>query len=182
VRLGITPNIASGGCYVAVICRQGKPLVSIMDYHAPIPDETLHLQTSSYGAAHEVVELLNEFNIKTKGKAVIHADASSILRSESGQGSADLALDLSFRTDGTPYQYRVATRCEISCIVSGTVSVDRENYQISKQVGQRDHSWGVRNWWNMDWCWSSLHLLDGKQNLQLVAVLRKQEPTSTLSI
>jgi hypothetical protein len=27
--------------------------------------------------------------------------------------------------------------------------------------GQRDHSWGVRDWWSMEWVWSSLHLDDG---------------------
>jgi hypothetical protein len=27
--------------------------------------------------------------------------------------------------------------------------------------GQRDHSWGVRDWWSMDWIWSALHLDDG---------------------
>jgi hypothetical protein len=27
--------------------------------------------------------------------------------------------------------------------------------------GQRDHSWGVRDWWGMDWVWSALHLDDG---------------------
>ncbi|HWF70951.1 MAG TPA: phosphotransferase, partial [Mycobacterium sp.] len=27
--------------------------------------------------------------------------------------------------------------------------------------GQRDHSWGVRDWWSMDWVWSALHLDDG---------------------
>lgn len=26
--------------------------------------------------------------------------------------------------------------------------------------GQRDHSWGVRDWWGMDWVWSALHLSD----------------------
>ena len=27
--------------------------------------------------------------------------------------------------------------------------------------GQRDHSWGVRDWWAFGWCWCSLRLDDG---------------------
>jgi hypothetical protein len=27
--------------------------------------------------------------------------------------------------------------------------------------GQRDHSWGVRDWWQFGWCWTSGRLEDG---------------------
>jgi len=27
--------------------------------------------------------------------------------------------------------------------------------------GQRDHSWGVRDWWSAEWMWSAAHLQDG---------------------
>jgi len=27
--------------------------------------------------------------------------------------------------------------------------------------GQRDHSWGTRDWWANDWMWSAFHLDDG---------------------
>jgi hypothetical protein len=72
-----------------------------------------------------------------------------------------VALDLVWSTDGTPYKYRLATRYEIPCTVSGTVSVDGRRYTVDSVPGQRDHSWGVRDWWSMDWVWSALHLDDG---------------------
>ena len=28
-------------------------------------------------------------------------------------------------------------------------------------TGQRDHSWGTRDWWSMDWVWSAAELDDG---------------------
>ena len=28
-------------------------------------------------------------------------------------------------------------------------------------VGQRDHSWGTRDWWSAEWMWSAGHLDDG---------------------
>lgn len=31
----------------------------------------------------------------------------------------------------------------------------------ARRPGQRDHSWGARDWWASDWTWSALHLADG---------------------
>jgi hypothetical protein len=62
---------------------------------------------------------------------------------------------------GTPYQYRITPRYEIPCTVSGTVIVDGRKFVVDEVAGQRDHSWGVRDWWAMDWVWSALHLDDG---------------------
>ena len=70
-------------------------------------------------------------------------------------------MNLEWATDGTPYKYRLATRYEIPCTVSGTVSIDGKSYRFDAVAGQRDHSWGVRDWWSMDWVWSALHLDDG---------------------
>lgn len=52
-------------------------------------------------------------------------------------------------------------RYEIPCTVSGSVVVDRTRYRIDSVPGQRDHSWGARDWWSMNWLWSALHLDDG---------------------
>ena len=70
-------------------------------------------------------------------------------------------MDLAWTTAGTPYQYRITPRYEIPCTVSGTVTVDGRELVVHEVAGQRDHSWGVRDWWAMDWVWSALHLDDG---------------------
>jgi hypothetical protein len=70
-------------------------------------------------------------------------------------------MNLEWATDGTPYTYRLTTRYEIPCTVTGTVTVGDASYRIESVPGQRDHSWGVRDWWSMDWMWSALHLDDG---------------------
>ena len=73
---------------------------------------------------------------------------------------ARLDLDLTWTTDGVPYHYDLTTRYEIPCLVSGTVTVDGETFTVDGQ-GQRDHSWGVRDWWAFGWCWCSMRLDDG---------------------
>jgi hypothetical protein len=35
--------------------------------------------------------------------------------------------------------------------------------------GQRDHSWGLRDWWSMDWMWSAARL-DGGERVHAVQV------------
>ncbi len=70
-------------------------------------------------------------------------------------------MNLVWATDGTPYKYGLTTRYEIPCTVSGDVTVDGTGYRLESVPGQRDHSWGVRDWWGMDWIWSALHLDDG---------------------
>jgi hypothetical protein len=71
-----------------------------------------------------------------------------------------LDLDLTWTTDGTPYHYDLTTRYEIPCTTRGTVTIDGETLTVRGQ-GQRDHSWGVRDWWAFGWCWSSARLDDG---------------------
>jgi hypothetical protein len=71
-----------------------------------------------------------------------------------------VSFDLVWETDGTPYQWRQSTRYEIPCRVSGTVRVGDSEVAFAGP-GQRDHSWGARDWFAVDWMWSGLHLSDG---------------------
>ena len=50
------------------------------------------------------------------------------------------------RPTATPYQWRWSTRYEIPCRVTGTVRVGDETVEFAGR-GQRDHSWGARDWW-----------------------------------
>ena len=74
--------------------------------------------------------------------------------------STSIAFDLSWATDGSPYHYDVTTRYEIPCLVTGDVVVGGERIAVEGH-GQRDHSWGVRDWWAFGWCWAAARLDDG---------------------
>jgi len=85
---------------------------------------------------------------------------AALLRGEPGRPT-ELTMDLTWTTAGTPYQYRITPRYEIACTVSGSVISDGRQFRLDAVAGQRDHSWGVRDWWSMDWVWNALHLDDG---------------------
>lgn len=160
VRLGLYPNL--GVAWVnAFVCGPGRPSVGVIDFAAPLPaGEDLVVRTGSIDAEHGCEAPLERFRVRLDATGASHEDPAAILRGEAAGTPADVSLDLVWETDGDPYAYRVATRYEIPCRVSGTVTVDGVEVALTGP-GQRDHSWGTRDWWSAEWVWSAGRLDDG---------------------
>ncbi len=60
----------------------------------------------------------------------------------------------------SPTPIRASTRYEVPCRVHGEVLVGQERIELDGH-GQRDHSWGVRDWWSDGWSWTAGRLDDG---------------------
>jgi Phosphotransferase enzyme family len=163
VRLGRLPNLGRTHAVVAV-ARPGEPSVVMLDPVAPTAagdGVRQEVAAASFTVELGCVAALRTFRVSARGTGVAHDDAARHLRGEDGT-RADVELDLTWRTDGVPYRWRLTTRYEIPCRVTGHVTVDGRRYAVDA-VGQRDHSWGNRDWWQFDWCWSALHLDDGSR-------------------
>jgi hypothetical protein len=159
VRLGLYPNLGVAW-YTAFVCGPGRPTVAVVDFEAALPaGEELATAAGGGRAGHVCEEPLERFRVTLEATGEAHDDPSAFLRAEPGR-PVPVALDLTWQTLGVPYAYRLATRYEIPCRVSGTLTVDGEELALDA-VGQRDHSWGTRDWWSMDWVWSAGHLDDG---------------------
>ncbi len=160
VRIGLYPNL--GRCwYTALICGARRPTIAVVDFAAPLPDEQgLRTQTDALRADHRCETPLERFTVELEAIGEAHEDPAALLRGEPGR-PLPVALDLRWRTAGFPYAYRLTTRYEIPCTVTGTIRVGDETIELTQAVGQRDHSWGTRDWWSMDWLWSAGHLDDG---------------------
>jgi Ecdysteroid kinase-like family len=159
VRLGLTPN--EGRCwYTALVCGPGRPTVAVLDFAAPLPDDDLTVTTPAFTATQRCEEELERYRVTLTGRGEAHDDPAALLRGEAGR-PVDVELDLVWHTDGRPFSYRLSTRYEIPCRVDGTLIVDGERIELTGVPGQRDHSWAVRDWWGMDWVWSSGHFEDG---------------------
>ncbi|KUI38395.1 phosphotransferase [Mycobacterium sp. IS-1496] len=159
VRLGLYPN-RNAAWVNALVCGPGMPTIGIVDFEAPLPDDYTETVTDSTHLGLEPVEPLRTYRVTVRGRGEAHDDPVALLRGEAGR-PVDLTMDLTWTTVGTPYQYRITSRYEIACTVSGTISADGREYTFDAVPGQRDHSWGVRDWWAMDWVWNALHLDDG---------------------
>ncbi len=106
-----------------------------------------------------LVEPLKQFRIAASAPAEVFEHPEDAYSGAAG-AAARLDVELTWETDGAPYHYDLTTRYEIPCLVTGTVTVDGITMEVRGQ-GQRDHSWGVRDWWAFGWCWSSARLDDG---------------------
>ena len=161
LRLGLYPN-RGVAWWTAWIVRPGRPGLCSVDYHAPVPPgDSLATTTAHDGTriAMEVRHPLEEFHLVADTAGLL-VEPDRLGYDETGWTPSRLGVDLTWTTDGVPYHYELTTRYEIPCTVAGTVSLGNEVIHIDGQ-GQRDHSWGVRDWWAFGWCWCSMRLDDG---------------------
>ncbi|HET6732271.1 DUF7065 domain-containing protein, partial [Mycobacterium sp.] len=149
IRLGLMPNQHTLWI-TGLLCGPDIPTYALLDF-----DDTGAIELTLAPA-----EPLKTYRVTMRGRGQAYDDPAALLRNEPGR-PVEMTFELTWATTGTPYQYRITPRYEIPCTVSGTVTVDGQQFAVQGVPGQRDHSWGVRDWWAMDWVWSALHLDDG---------------------
>jgi hypothetical protein len=159
IRLGLIPN--QGHAWInALLCGPGMPTVAMLDFEADLPDAHTHVTTDDIDLTLDASEPLRTYRVALRGRGQAFDDPAELLRGGSGR-AVDVTMNLTWTTVGTPYKYRITTRYEIPCTVTGSVTVDDRTFAFHDAAGQRDHSWAARDWWGMDWVWSALHLDDG---------------------
>jgi hypothetical protein len=158
-RVGLVANQQTAWVH-ALLCGPGLPTVALIDVEAALPADPWVLRSDAVEATHSAGTPLQSYRVELRGRGEAYSDPSALLRGEPGT-PVEVAMNLVWATAGIPYKYRVTTRYEIPCTVSGSVTLNDTTYRIDSVPGQRDHSWGVRDWWSMDWMWSALHLDDG---------------------
>jgi Phosphotransferase enzyme family len=161
-RLGLYPNRDEAWLTIALV-QAGRPSVMAVDLHVPLPSGPGSLAvsstTSDLHATHRSDIPLERFSVSARGNAVQHEDPAAVFGGAPGT-PVTFSFDLAWTTVGVPYQYRITPRYEIPCTVNGTVTIGEEQFTVHGR-GQRDHSWGTRDWWAMDWCWMAGQLDDG---------------------
>lgn len=149
LRLGKYPNM-NASWLNGVLCGPAIPTYSLVDFTGA-GEVTMELHPG---------EALSTYRVTMSGRAQAHDDPAAVLRGEPGR-PVHMTMDITWTTAGTPYLYRITPRYEIPCTATGTVEVDGHQFNFTAAPGQRDHSWGVRDFRSMDWVWSALHLNDG---------------------
>ena len=159
LRVGLYPN-RQVAWWTTWIVGPDRPGVCSVSYHLPVPEgDGLVVADGTTRIELDLLRPLHEFRIAASAPAEIFDRPEDVYAGKAG-ARAQLDVDLTWTTDGTPYHYDLTTRYEIPCTVTGTVSIDGETLAVDGQ-GQRDHSWGERDWWAFGWCWSSGRLHDG---------------------
>lgn len=164
VRLGLYPNWDR--CwYWACAVRPGRPLVMVADNTAPMPGADLEVRRNGaaghYTARQRIVQPLTTARATLDASdAAVLADPSDAYLDQAPAETTALGLDLEWQTVGGVYPYKDLPRYEIPCEVRGTVRVGGEVFEVTG-YGERDHSWGPRDWWQVSWLWSSGRFDDG---------------------
>ncbi|MGH9078707.1 MAG: DUF7065 domain-containing protein [Acidimicrobiales bacterium] len=159
VRIGLYPNLGVTW-WTTMIVGADRPVVASVAYDLPvIAGDGLALSSGGVDVSLGVEGALRGMAIRATAPATLHDTAGAIYRGEPGR-PVTVGLDLTWATDGTPYHYDLTTRYEVPCLVSGEVTVGDEHIAVDGH-GQRDHSWGVRDWWAFGWCWTAARLDDG---------------------
>ncbi len=169
LRLGLYPN-RQVAWWTTWIVRPDRPGLCSADYRAPVPPGDGLVSEASIGPD-DTADQPDRNRTRPPARIVppggqrARPHSSTRQRPSTRRASGPVLrrvsnLDLTWTTDGVPYHYDLTTRYEIPCLVTGTVTVDGETFTIDGQ-GQRDHSWGVRDWWAFGWCWCSVRLEDG---------------------
>jgi hypothetical protein len=163
VRLGLYPNLGVTW-YWACLVGPGRRPVMVVDHAAPPPSPrgSLELRTDGLWADHHAEEPLHRFSLGLEAFGVALDDPAEAYRPGGMRGErTPLGFDLEWETDGEVFRYPPdLDRYEVPCRVHGQVQVGSDTLTIDG-LGQRDHSWGVRDWWSIGWCWNAFRLEDG---------------------
>lgn len=166
VELCLRPNLGVAWYWTALV-GTGRPLVSVVEHHAPLPRlaGSLELRADGLWADQTCETPLEHWSLANEAFAVgldHPADAYGRMLGD----RVPLGFDLEWETDGQPVGVPGATtgaatgRYEVPCTVHGEVLVGDERVDLDGQ-GQRGHRWGVSDGWTAPWFNSAGRLDDG---------------------
>lgn len=157
-RLGLYPALGVAWWWAALV-REGEPLLLVRHHEVDIPRDSLEVRAEGLWSALYCETPLQHWTVGLEAFAVALGDPTDALGDERGD-LTPLGFDLEWETVAPPYAYPGVSRYEVSCRVSGEVLVGSEEIAVDC-FGQRDHSWGNRDWWAFPWTWTAGRLDDG---------------------
>jgi hypothetical protein len=154
VRVGLYPNLGTTWWWIALVGAD-RPLVLTVEHDLPCPDGDAALNQDVDGVVYavSVPESYRRFRVTSRATGVVLADPARAFHGLEGE-RVPVELDLTWESRSEVFPYAMTTRYEISSWVTGTVRIGDETIRVDCG-GQRDHSWGVRDWWQFPWNWTS---------------------------
>jgi hypothetical protein len=160
VRLGLYPNLGKAWWWIALVGAD-RPLVLTVEHEMPCPAGDGALDVSADGTTYAISwpKPFEEFRVTSAATGVVLPDPAQAFHGIEGE-RVPVTLDLTWSSRAEVFPYEMTTRYEISSWVTGTVTIGDETITVDGG-GQRDHSWGVRDWWLFPWNWTSGAFADG---------------------
>ncbi len=161
VRAGLYPNLGKTWWWIALVGAE-RPLVLTVEHDLPCPAGDGALAQDVDGTAYSIAwpEPFRRFRVTSAATGRLLPDPAQAFGDLAPAPTVPVALDLTWESRAEVFPYAMTTRYEISCWVTGTVTIGDETIAVDCG-GQRDHSWGVRDWWLFPWNWTSGAFADG---------------------
>jgi len=164
VRLGLYPNLRGEGrgvaWYWAYLVGDAVGTLMVRHHEAALPkDPGFEIREDGLWSVQYCETALEHWTIGLETFAVSLDDPADAYRGERGD-KVPLGFDLEWEAVAPAYDYPGVTRYEQSCRVTGEILVGSDRIDFDGP-GQRDHSWGVRDWWRFGWVWTAGALDDG---------------------
>jgi hypothetical protein len=159
VRLGLYPNLKVAW-YWAMLVGEGRPLLAVRDHEVDLPrGPSLEVRAEGLWSTLTCETAHEHWTIGLEAFAAGLDDPAEAYHGERGD-RVGLGFDLEWEAETPPYVYPGVSRYEQPCRVHGEILVGTERIDFDG-IGQRDHSWGHRDWWSFPWCWTAGQLGDG---------------------
>ncbi len=168
VRIGKYPNLGVVW-YWACLVGSDRNLVTVIDHDVPLPrGDSLEVRHEGLWADHNIEEPCERWSLGLEAFAVELDHPTDTYHGAAGDRIA-FGFDLEWETDGEVFPYPVGlTRYEVPCRVHGEILVGNDTTIALDGFGQRDHSWGLRDWWALGHCWTAFRLLDTGERFHAV--------------
>ncbi len=166
VRLGLYPNLGVAW-YWGYLVRAGadegdaSQLLAVQHHTAALPTgSVLEVREEGLWSALHCESAHEHWTIGLEAFAVGLDDPGDAYADDLRGERVPLGFDLEWEATAPVYDYPGVSRYEQSCRVSGDILIGDETLDFDGW-GQRDHSWGVRDWWGTGWVWTAGRLDDG---------------------
>jgi len=163
VRLGLYPNLGVAWWWTYIVTPQH--LLVVRDHEVPLPKgDPLDVRADSLWGSLVCETPMEHWTIGLESFGVRLDEPGDAYRDERGERVA-VGLDLEWEALGPPFDYphgggrAYAGHYQHAGRVHGEILLGRERIPF-EGTGERDHSWGVRDWWAVGWHWSSFQVGD----------------------
>ena len=161
VRLGLYPALGVAW-YWGYLVREGEQLLAVQHHEAKVPSgDVLEVREDGLWSQLYCETPHDHWTVGLEAFAVGLDDPGDAYAAPEPVGDkVPLGIDLEWQAQGPVFDYPAVSRYEQSCLVTGEILVGNQAISFDGW-GQRDHSWGVRDWWGTGWVWTSGRLDDG---------------------
>jgi hypothetical protein len=164
VRLGLYPN-QNTAWYWAYLVTPEHGLVAVRDHEValPRPDLGLEVRADSLWAECVCETPMEHWGLGLEAFGVRLDDPGDAYRGERGE-RLPVGLDLEWEATTPVYDYPFpeghrGVHYEHAGFVHGELLIGADRIPFEGR-GERDHSWGARDWWQVGWHWSSFQIGD----------------------